>query len=75
MVLEGLPTQMTMMAMAVAIQRLFLATSQGRGTSGDPANRQTDRQTNIDTTLLFTFFPLLACISTIYILFETLGCI
>ena len=45
MVLEGLPTQMTMMAMAVAIQRLFLATSQGRGTSGDPANRQIDRQT------------------------------
>ena len=45
MVLEGLPTQMTMMAMAVAIQRLFLATSQGRGTSDDLANRQIDRQT------------------------------
>ena len=45
MVLEGLPTQMTMMSMAAVIQRLFLATSQGRGTSGDPANRQIDRQT------------------------------
>ena len=30
---------------AVAIQRLFLATSQGRGTSDDLANRQIDRQT------------------------------
>ena len=50
MLLEFLPTWVVMMmmmmmkTMVVAIQRLLLATSQGRGTFSDPTDRQTQTQ-------------------------------
>jgi len=54
MVLEGMHTQVVMMmmvvVMVVAIQRRLLATSRGRGTSGDFANRQ------IYNIFFFSFF-------------------
>ena len=60
MVLEGLPTRvmMMMMVMVVAIQRLLLVTNQGRGASGDPANKQTNKHKHNTFILLFFFISM-----------------
>ena len=60
---------MMMMMMAVTLRQLP-ATSQARGATDDPADRQTDTNTKLQ----HFFFPflLLACIFALYFLFETL---
>ena len=55
MLLEGLPTRVMMM-MVVVIQRGLLVTSQGRGTSDDPANKQIDRHRQTAYFFLLCFF-------------------
>ena len=55
MLLEGLPTRVMMM-MVVAIQRGLLVTSQGRGASDDPANKQIDRHRQTTYFFLLCFF-------------------
>ena len=76
-------TMMMMMAMMVlvlvlAALRLLSAISRGKGATRDDL---ADRQTHIDIVMqhispfYFLLFFYLACISTFWILFETLDCI
>jgi len=78
MVLEGLPTRVMMMMMivvvVVAIQRWLLVTSQGRGASSDPVNRQIDKHKH--TTYFFLLsFSFISMYFYFPSLFEKLGSI
>ena len=76
MVLEGLPTRVVVMIVIVVLMALrpLLAINQGKDNTSDGlANRKTQTPNIFPVSFLFLFY--LVCISTLYFLFEILGCI